>query len=65
MQTLILIFVVLGLATIGYMSGRGRAILVSGGAPKTLHSLPSYYGTYSAFWIAIPALLVLTIWLFI
>ena len=65
MQTLILIFVVLGLATIGYMSGRGRAILTSGGAPKTLHSLPSYYGTYSAFWIAIPALLVLTIWLFI
>ena len=65
MQTLILIFVVLGLATIGYMSGRGLAILVSGGAPKTLHSLPSYYGTYSAFWIAIPALLVLTIWLFI
>ena len=65
MQTLILIFAVVGLAVIGYMSGRGRAILASGGSPKTLHSLPSYYGTYTAFWIAIPAIAVMVAWLMI
>jgi phosphate transport system permease protein len=63
MQVLILILVVLALAVAGYFSGRTRSISASGGAPKSLHSLPSYYGAFTALWVGIPAFLLLAGWL--
>ncbi|MCB1718324.1 MAG: phosphate ABC transporter permease subunit PstC, partial [Candidatus Competibacteraceae bacterium] len=41
---------------------RQRAYKVSSGAIKQLHSLPSYYGSLTALWCIVPALLVLGVW---
>ena len=61
----VLVVVLLVLVGVAYQFGRRRSITVVGGpkdAPK-LHSLPIYYGTYTALWAGLPALLVLGIWL--
>ena len=65
MQTLILLMAIVGLAVIGYLMGRARSIMTAGGTPRDLHSLPSYYGSYVAMWIGLPALIVLAIWMII
>jgi phosphate transport system permease protein len=63
-STLILVLVVLSAA--GYQLGRRRSLAVSvgrGTAPgQRLHSLPSYYGYYTALWCGIPALILLVVW---
>ena len=64
MQTMIVILALTGLALIGYMTGRGRSLVLARGVTP-LHSLPSYHGLYVAFWVGIPALLVLVLWLVI
>jgi phosphate transport system permease protein len=57
-----LLFLILGLALIAWITGRARAAaFVSTGKGK-LHSLPSYHGWYLALWAIIPALLFLAIW---
>ncbi|MBR9765025.1 MAG: phosphate ABC transporter permease subunit PstC [Rhodobacteraceae bacterium] len=56
--------IVLALAAIGYVLGRGRALASAGGDSRHLHSLPSYYGANAALLAMVPALLVLVIWLF-
>jgi phosphate transport system permease protein len=63
MNSLILVAVLLVLSAIGYQIGRKRALAGTGGQIKGLHSLPSYYGAYVALWCALPALLVIAIWL--
>jgi len=63
MQLLILAAVLLALTMVAFRMGRGRALGLTGGSIRALHSLPSYYGVYVAFWCGIPALCVLTIWL--
>jgi len=63
MQTFIVILALIGFAAVGYTMGRARAVMTAGGMPKDLHSLPSYYGVYTAMWIGLPALIVLAIWL--
>jgi phosphate transport system permease protein len=63
MNSLILIAVLLGLMAVGYHFGRTRALASTGGNPKQLHSLPSYYGAYVAIWCGLPALLVVALWL--
>ncbi len=57
-----LVFVLLVVTSIFYYVGRKRAFAVSGGHIKQLHSLPSYYGAYTALWCAIPALLLCGLW---
>jgi phosphate transport system permease protein len=33
-----------------YYLGRNRALTVAGGQIRNLHSLPSFYGSYTALW---------------
>ncbi|MCE0504742.1 phosphate ABC transporter permease subunit PstC [Roseivivax sp. GX 12232] len=58
-----LILIVLALAVIGYVGGRQRALAGAGGDARRLHSLPSYYGTNVAMKVAVPALLMMALWL--
>src|SRR5918993_3305367 len=59
-----LLVALVGLALAAYWAGRSRALAVVGGARgmRNLHSLPSYYGTLTALWCALPALLMLGLW---
>ncbi|MBA2592346.1 MAG: phosphate ABC transporter permease subunit PstC [Pseudomonadota bacterium] len=63
MQPALLALVLLVLTSIGYYLGRGRSLRVANGSARVLHSLPSYYGFYTALWCGIPALLLLAAWL--
>ena len=63
MQTFILLLAVSGLILVGYRLGHGRSISLVDGKASKLHSLPGFHGMYVAMWCAIPALLVMTIWL--
>lgn len=65
MQTFIVVLALIGFATVGYTMGRARSVMTAGGVPKDLHSLPSYYGAYTALWIGLPSLLLLAAWLII
>ena len=60
-----LLFVLLILSTCGFYAGRRRAFIVSGGSNgiKNLHSRPIYYGSLTALWCGIPALLLFGFWL--
>ncbi|WP_299922291.1 phosphate ABC transporter permease subunit PstC [uncultured Pelagimonas sp.] len=60
-----LVMIVLGLAALGYVFGRHRALANAGGDSRHLHSLPSYYGSNVAIKTVVPALLVMIIWLFV
>ena len=59
-----LVVVLAALAAVAYWLGRSRSLATVGGARgiRNLHSLPSYYGALTAVWCAIPALLVLILW---
>jgi len=60
-----LLFILLVLSTCGYYAGRRRAFAVCGGSAgiKNLHSRPIYYGSLTALWCGIPALLLFGFWL--
>jgi len=60
-----LLFILLALSTCGYYAGRRRAFAVGGGSAgiKNLHSRPIYYGSLTALWCGIPALLLFGFWL--
>ena len=62
MQALTLIIVLLILSTVAYYLGRKRAFAVAQGNIRKLHSLPLYYGLYTAIWCGIPALLIFSVW---
>ena len=58
-----LLFVVVGLALLGYYIGRQRAVRAAVAAgPRSFHSLPGYHGGYVALWCALPALTLLVLW---
>lgn len=61
----LLSLIVLGLAVLGLILGRQRALAAVKGDPRDLHSLPAYYGYSVALFTAVPALLVLAVWLFV
>ncbi|MCG8546947.1 MAG: phosphate ABC transporter permease subunit PstC [Alphaproteobacteria bacterium] len=63
MQLTVLVVVLALLTYFGFVLGRRRAVTVSGNHPRTLHSLPSYYGYYVALWCGLPALVLLVLWL--
>jgi phosphate transport system permease protein len=60
-----LLVVLIGLTLLAYAVGKQRAFAVVGGPRgiRNLHSLPSYYGALTALWCAVPALVVLALWL--
>ena len=66
MNTPTLFILLLILAGVGYVAGRGRSIQLATniGGIRHLNSLPFYYGSLTALWCAIPSLLLLLIWLF-
>jgi phosphate transport system permease protein len=58
-----LLFVVVGLALLGYYVARQRAVGAAlAAAPRSFHSLPGYHGGYVALWCALPALTLLALW---
>ncbi|KPF47483.1 phosphate ABC transporter permease subunit PstC [Rhizobium sp. G187] len=63
MDVSIIILGVLALAAIGYGLGRRRAIALSAERGMKLHSLPGFYGQTVALVTAVPALILLMIWL--
>ena len=64
MQASTLMIIVIALCIAGYYFGYRRSVTVSRdtGGIKSLHSLPTYYGTWTALWCAIPAMAVLLAW---
>ncbi len=66
MQLSALIVVMLGVMALAYHVGRKRSLTAVGGSSgvRQLHSLPAYYGFYTALWAGLPALLIAGIWTF-
>ena len=66
MQFSFLIIVLLGVMALAFHFGRNRSMATVGGRNrvKNLHSLPAYYGFYTALWAGLPALLIAVIWVF-
>ena len=58
-----LIMIVLAIAATGYVLGRQRSLATAGGNNRKLHSLPSYYGWNVALKAAVPAFLLILVWL--
>ena len=58
-----LVLFVIGLAAVGYVVARLRALASVNGDRRALHSLPGFYGYNAALSTAVPALGVLVIWL--
>jgi phosphate transport system permease protein len=58
-----LVAVLLLASSLAYYLGRRRAFAVVQGRARNLHSQPLYYGLYTAIWCALPALLVVAVWL--
>ena len=65
MSPTILITILLALSTLGYYIGRRRALVVGhdSAGNNNLHSRPIYYGSLTALWCGIPALLLFGFWL--
>lgn len=63
MHTSTLVIILLILTALSYEFGRRRSLATGGGNIRNLHSLPGYYGYYTALWCGVPALLVLGVWL--
>ncbi|WP_226782247.1 phosphate ABC transporter permease subunit PstC [Oceaniglobus trochenteri] len=53
------------LSAAGFVMGRRRAVLSSGGDVRRLHSLPNYYGFNVGLAVIVPSLLVLFCWLLV
>lgn len=65
MPLLWLLLTVVVIATGGYIAGRSRVLQSVDGDRRVMHSLPSYYGGNVALKAAVPALILLAIWLLI
>ncbi len=64
MQTTTLVLLLAAMASAAFFLGRSRSVAVVGGRNniKSLHSLPGYYGYYTALWSLLPALLLILVW---
>ncbi len=63
MNIFALLFMILGLGLIAWLSARARATRMSRSLPaRELHSLPGQHGWYVAIWAVIPALIFLVAW---
>ena len=65
MQTVTLTLLLLVACAAAYTLGRQRAFALAGGrcSIRSLHSLPSYYGYFTALSCGIPAFLLVGLWL--
>ncbi|MCG8419415.1 MAG: phosphate ABC transporter permease subunit PstC [Proteobacteria bacterium] len=63
MIEIILVAALLCISALAYRWGRNYALAAVSGNPRKLHSLPGHYGAYVALWCAIPALVVVALWL--
>jgi phosphate transport system permease protein len=65
MQQSVIIAVLLAVMAVAYHLGRKRSLAVAGGSTNVsnLHSLPSYYGFYTAIWAGLPALFLFGLWI--
>jgi phosphate transport system permease protein len=65
MQLSTLLLLLIAMAVMAFVLGRQRAISSVGGyaSVRDLHSLPKYYGYYSAVWVGLPGLLLVMLWL--
>jgi phosphate transport system permease protein len=63
MQKSTLLFLLLLFSAYAFHVGRERSRQVVDGKVKSLHSLPNYYGYYTALWCGLPALLLFVLWL--
>ena len=59
----LLSLIILVLAAIGYIVGRSRAVAQVSGDIRKLHSLPPFYGRITALLTAVPAFLLIIVWL--
>ena len=57
--------IVLGLAVLGFVLGRRRALAMVAGDARRLHSLPAYYGWQVFLMTALPAVVVMLAWGFV
>ncbi|OSQ49160.1 phosphate ABC transporter permease subunit PstC [Thalassospira alkalitolerans] len=62
MSLTFLLLAIAALCALSFYFGRQRAIALSGGRYSNLHSLPAHYGTYTAMWCGLPAILLLLVW---
>ena len=65
MPVIWILLIVLALACMGFVFGRKRAFASASGEIRDLHSLPMYYGYNVALICAVPALLVMVLWLLV
>jgi phosphate transport system permease protein len=65
MQTTTIFLVLIALCIVSFFMGRKRSQIVGMrvGGLASLHSLPKHYGYMAAAWAALPALLILALWL--
>ncbi|MWB77373.1 phosphate ABC transporter permease subunit PstC [Pseudooceanicola sp. 216_PA32_1] len=63
MSASLIFLIVVALAAVGFVLGRGRAMASAGGDIRNLHSLPSYYAFNVALSALVPALILLVVWL--
>jgi len=63
MQKTTLLLLLLLLIALAFYFGRQRSLQLAGGPIRNLHSLPNYYGYYTALWCGLPALLLFILWL--
>ena len=63
MQGLTLFLLLGGMGLAAFYLGRGRSLALAGiGRGARLHSLPGYYGYFTAIWCLLPALAVMLLW---
>lgn len=65
MSIAVLALIILALAAGGFFLGRSRAIAARDAGDERLHSLPSYYGHSVALLTALPAFLIMFVWLIV
>lgn len=63
MSLTLLFLVLLVLTGAGYYLGKSRALALTGGKIRGLHSLPTFYGAYVAIWCGLPMLLLFGVWI--
>ncbi|MFL9842441.1 phosphate ABC transporter permease subunit PstC [Sphingomonas sp. ST-64] len=63
MNVFALLFLVLGLGLIAWLTARARASRMAGASSaRRLHSLPGQHGWYVATWAVVPALIFIVVW---
>ncbi len=67
MQISTLTLIVLAASAGAFHLGKRRALSLAAGqgGPRSLHSMPGFYGAWTALWAAVPALVVLVSWVFL